>query len=63
MAETNQFRKLISPGVDKSKLDPPTAQDSPSALPPGTPGGGEARERDYGSHETNPPDPPAPMKG
>lgn len=59
----NAFRKIISKGVDSSKLDVPTAQDSPSALPPGTPGGGEARERDYGSNQSNPPDPPAPFKG
>jgi hypothetical protein len=59
----NTFRKIIAKGVDSSKLDPPTAQDSPSALPPGTPGGGEAREPDYRSNESNPPEPPAPFKG
>lgn len=62
MAEQNRFRKIISKGVDASKLDPVTAQDNPSAMPPGVPSG-EPREPDYDPRATNPPEPPAPFKG
>ena len=60
--EKNQFRQIISKGVDAAKLDPPAAQDSPSAMPPDAPAG-DAREKDYRTNPTNPPDPPAPFKG
>ena len=48
--------------VDAGNLSTPTDQDSPSAMPPGAPGG-EARERDYRTNTGPEPfEPPKPFK-